>query len=77
MEKAFLDDNSVKYNEHFVDDDDSKKTEMINVSGQMGTPVTVVEFDDGEKRQFVGFDQNKLKEIIAGEKAGDPLVQDS
>lgn len=77
MEKAFLDDNSVKYNEHFVDDEEDKKTEMINVSGQMGTPVTVVEFDDGEKRQFVGFDQQKLKAIIAGEKAGDPLVQDS
>ena len=77
MEKAFLDDNSVKYNEYFVDDDDDKKAEMINVSGQMGTPVTVVEFNDGEKRQFVGFDQEKLKAIIAGDKAGDSLVQNS
>ena len=77
MEKAFLDDNSVKYNEYFVDDDDDKKAEMVNVSGQMGTPVTVVEFTDGEKRQFVGFDQKKLKVIIDGDKAGDPLVQEN
>lgn len=75
MEKAFLDENSVEYNEHFVDDDDNKKTEMINLSGQMGTPVTVVEFSDGEKRQFAGFNQAILKTIIGGEIAGDPLVQ--
>lgn len=77
MEKAFLDDNSVKYNEYFVDDDDDKKAEMINLSGQMSTPVTVVEFADGEKRQFVGFDQKKLKAIITGDKAGDLLVQNN
>ena len=77
MEKAFLEDNGLKYNEHFVDDDDNKKAEMVNVSGQMGTPVTVVEFDDGEKRQFVGFDQTALKAIVGGDKAGEALVQES
>lgn len=76
MEKQFLDDHKIGYAEIFVDDDEKMKHQMINLSGQMGTPVTLVEYDDGEKRQFVGFDQTKLSGLLTGEKVGEPPSQD-
>ncbi len=75
MEKAFLDEKKISYQEVFVDDDEAKKNEMINLSGQMGTPVTRLRYGDGEERQFVGFNPSKLAELIEGKKTGDPLVQ--
>jgi glutaredoxin len=76
MEKQFFSEHKVAYQEVFVDDDEAKKHQMINLSGQMGTPVTLVEYDDAEKRQFVGFDQAKLTALLAGEKVGEAPVQD-
>jgi glutaredoxin len=76
MEKQFLDDHQLGYKEIFVDDEETMKHQMINLSGQMGTPVTLVEYDDGEKRQFVGFDQTKLTALVAGEKVGEAPVQE-
>jgi glutaredoxin len=75
MEKSFLDEKGVAYEEVYVDDDDAKKAEMVNLSGQMGTPVTRLVYDDGEQRQFVGFNPTQLADVIAGKKTGDPLVQ--
>ncbi len=75
MTKTFLDGKNVSYNDIYVDDDEAKKAEMVNLSGQMGTPVILVEYDDGAKRQFVGFDQAKLEKVVAGEVTGDELVQ--
>jgi len=76
MEKQFLTDHKVDYQEVFVDDKEEEKHRMINLSGQMGTPVTLVEYEDGEKRQFVGFDQAKLSGLIKGEKVGDAPAQE-
>ena len=75
MTKAFLDEKKAAYQEVFVDDDEAKKVEMINLSGQMGTPVIRLRYDDGEERQFVGFSRDNLAKLIEGEKVGDPLVQ--
>ncbi len=75
MEKAFLTEKGAAYTEIFVDDDEGKKGEMINISGQMGTPVTRLAYDDGEQRQLVGFNQAALAKLVAGEKVGEPLVQ--
>lgn len=75
MTKAFLDEKHIAYEEIFVDDDEAKKAEMINLSGQMGTPVTLLMYADGEKRQFVGFNQSNLTKLAAGELVGGRLVQ--
>lgn len=75
MEKAYLDEKKIPYQEVFVDENEAKKAEMINLSGQMGTPVTRLVYDDGEQRQFVGFNPTQLADVVAGKKTGDPLVQ--
>lgn len=75
MEKAFLNEKKIAYEEIFVDDNEEKKGEMINLSGQMGTPVTLLDYGD-EKTHFVGFNQAELNKVAAGELAGAKLIQE-
>lgn len=58
----------VEYTEIDVGSDQDKAREMIEKSGQMGVPVIVV--GDGEAEQMiVGFDQDKLAELLGIEGA--------
>lgn len=64
MEREYLDSKGVKYEEIFVDHDMVKAREMIKLSGQMGVPFTVIENNDGEKVEILGFDQKKIDETL-------------
>ena len=57
--KAFLTENKVEFEDIDVSADQAKANEMVEKSGQMGVPVTIV----GEE-VVVGFDQAKLKELL-------------
>lgn len=63
-EKAFLDDRGVKYDEVKVDQNPQAAEEMINLSGQMGVPFTIIEQDDGHKLGVLGFDHAKLSQVL-------------
>lgn len=63
-EKAFLDSKGVKYEEAKVDIDAKQAEEMIQLSGQMGVPFTVITHDDGKKSGIIGFDQARLTELL-------------
>jgi glutaredoxin-like YruB-family protein len=58
--KEFFDANKVKYTDHNVATDLNKRKEMVEKSGQMGVPVITV----GD-HLVVGFDEEKLKELLA------------
>ena len=58
--KEFFTANGVKYTEFNVASDLAKRKEMIEKSGQMGVPVIMV-----GKDLIVGFDEPKLKELLA------------
>ena len=58
--KDFFDENGVKYTDHNVATDLEKRKEMIEKSGQMGVPGIYV--DD---QVIVGFDESKLREVLA------------
>ena len=58
--KEFFDTNHVKYTDYNVATDIAKRKEMVEKSGQMGVPVITI----GDKL-VVGFDQEKLKELLA------------
>lgn len=60
MEKEYLTSKGVAFENIFVDDDEKKAQEMIDKSGQMGVPVTVITGDDGKEEVLVGFDKEKL-----------------
>ena len=53
----------VKYQEKDVSRDRAAAQEMINLTGQMGVPVIVI---DGE--QIIGFDRQRIQELIAALK---------
>ena len=63
MEKEYLDLKKIAYTNFFADEDSEKAQEMIDLSGQYGVPVTVVE-KDGKKEIIVGFDKARLNKVI-------------
>ena len=64
MEKDYLDSKGVKYENVFVDQDSDKAQEMMDISGQLGVPFTVIEKDDGTEEKILGFDKEKLNEVL-------------
>lgn len=55
----FLEDHKIKFTEIDVSTDQKKANEMIEISGQMGVPVTVI---DGEV--VIGFDEKRLRKVL-------------
>jgi glutaredoxin len=63
MTKRFFGEHNVTYTEKDVSRDVAAAQEMIERSGQMGVPVTIV--SDGEKEELiVGFDRARLASVI-------------
>lgn len=58
--KEFFAENNIKYTEINVAQDQEKRQEMIDMTGQMGVPVIRIEND-----VIVGFDESKIKELLA------------
>ena len=65
MAKEFFDANGVQYTDHNVAEDQSKREEMVELTGQMGVPV--IKIDD---QIMVGFNEAKLKETLAEDMNG-------
>ncbi len=57
--KDFFKENNVEYTEHDVASDLEKRSEMIDMTGQMGVPVIRIGDD-----VIIGFDEPKLKELL-------------
>ena len=64
MTKEFYKEHGVDYTEHDVSVDSDKAQEMVDLSGQMGVPVSLIGEGD-EQEIVVGFDESKLKELLA------------
>ena len=58
--KALFKENDIKYEEFNVKEDLEKRKQMIEISGQMGVPVIVVNDSD----VFVGFDRPGLTKAL-------------
>ncbi|MBI2172609.1 MAG: glutathione S-transferase N-terminal domain-containing protein [Candidatus Aenigmarchaeota archaeon] len=59
LAKEFFKQNSVKYREISVEDDEKAQKEMIEKSGQMGVPVI-----DIDGKIIVGFDRGAIKKAL-------------
>jgi glutaredoxin 3 len=59
MAKDFFNENSIKFEEFDVAQNLDKRKEMIELSGQMGVPVIVI-----DKDIIVGFNQPKIEELL-------------
>ena len=64
MLKDWLTDKKIPFTDINVAADPSKGVEMIQKTGQMGVPVSVISFVDGKEEVILGFDQERIAKII-------------
>lgn len=60
LAKEYFKDHGVEYTEHNVVGDAERQKEMIELSGQMGVPVIVI-----DSEVVVGFNQPRIAEMLA------------
>lgn len=65
MEAQWLADNKIEHEVVYVDKDQKAAERMVRLTGQMGVPVTEVVYKDSEPEFVIGFDKNKLSQILA------------
>jgi len=61
MAKEFFKANGIEYIEHDVAADTAKRQEMVEMTGQLGVPVIVIDSKDA----IIGFDEKALRKLIA------------
>ncbi len=59
-EKEYLKTKGIAYDEIFVDQDASQIGVLLEKSGSLGVPFTIVVDDAGTEHKIVGFDKPKL-----------------
>ena len=64
MEQKWLDDNKIEYELIYVDRDQEKAQYLVNKTGQMGVPVTELEYEDMDSEFVVGFNKYALEKLI-------------
>lgn len=57
--KDFFKENNIEFTDNDVASDMDKRSEMIEMTGQMGVPVIKIDDD-----VIVGFDEAKVKELL-------------
>jgi glutaredoxin len=60
MEKSWLESKKVTHKVILVDQNPKEAQEMVNKTGQMGVPVTEIEYENRTPEYIIGFDQAKL-----------------
>lgn len=61
MAKEFFKANNVPFTDYNVGKDTARRSEMVEITGQMGVPVIVID----NKDVVIGFDENKIKQLLA------------
>lgn len=65
MLKEYLAEKNISFEEKLVDQDEMARDEMVKDSGGfLGVPFTVVTKDDGTKATIIGFDKNRVNEVV-------------
>lgn len=65
MLKSYLTEKGISFVEKFVDQDEAAQAQMSQASGGfLGVPFTTIAKDDGSVHSVIGFDKNKINEIL-------------
>jgi len=65
MLKDYFNEKNIQYTEKLVDQDDLAREEMMRDSGGfLGVPFTTISKDDGSKATIIGFDKNRVNEVL-------------
>jgi glutaredoxin-like YruB-family protein len=57
--KDFFKKNNIEFTDYNVAEDNAKRTEMLERSGQMGVPVIFI-----ESEMIIGFNEKRLKDLL-------------
>ena len=60
MVKEFFRENDINFTDYNVGIDPAKRTEMLNITGQLGVPVIVID----NKDVVIGFDKKALTKLL-------------
>ena len=65
MLKNYLKEKNISFTEKIVDQDDAAREEMVKESGGfLGVPFTVIVKDDGAKETIIGFNKEKINQVL-------------
>lgn len=64
MEKSWLEEKNIKHEVVYVDMNEKEAENMFQRTGQMGVPVTEIQYAEGEPEIVVGFDRGRLEQIL-------------
>lgn len=64
MQKDYLVGENIEFSEILVDENPQKAQEMIEISGQMGVPFTVIDKEDGSRETILGFDKDRINKAL-------------
>lgn len=62
--KKWLDSNKINYESVNLSENPARGQEMIQKTGQMGVPVSIITFDDDTEEIVLGFNQEKLTHLL-------------
>jgi glutaredoxin-like YruB-family protein len=57
--KEFFKENNIEFIDYNVAEDNARRTEMLERSGQMGVPVIFI-----ESEMIIGFNEKRLKDLL-------------
>ena len=64
MLKAYLTEHKIEFENKNVAADQAAAQEMVDKSGQMGVPVTVIVNDKNQEEVIVGFDKERINQLL-------------
>jgi len=64
MQKDYFKANNIDFSEILVDKNPDEAQKMIELSGQLGVPFTVITKDDGTSEKILGFDKARFDTLL-------------
>lgn len=64
MLKRWLDEKKIEYTDYMVDKNPIAAQVMVQQSGQMGVPFSMVEHEDGTVDKILGFDRTRFEAVL-------------
>ncbi|MFH1979106.1 MAG: glutaredoxin domain-containing protein [Patescibacteria group bacterium] len=64
LAKNWFKENNIEFEEFDVSQNEAKRNELVEKTGQMAVPVIEVEKEGEETELVVGFDKDKLSELL-------------
>lgn len=64
MERDYFAQKKIEYTEILVDENPQEVSKMVEISGQMGVPFTVIDSGGGQRVAILGFDKKKIDETL-------------